>query len=375
MSRRIFCVVGTRPDAIKMAPVVMALERRRDLEPIVVATAQHRQMLDQVLEAFDLSVDYDLDIMRHGQTLDYITIASLEGLGRLMDELRPAMVVVQGDTTTSFAGGLAAFYRNIPVAHVEAGLRTGDLRRPFPEEANRRLLDAISDLLFPPTERALENLLAEGIPRERCTVTGNTAIDALLWMAKRAKRVSDPTLEEVSSDPTRRLILVTAHRRESFGKPFLELIDALRTIAASFEDVVIVYPVHLNPNVNDPVRAHLTGVERIYLPEPLSYPDFVCLMSRAYLILTDSGGIQEEAPALGKPVLVLRDVTERPEGVEAGAAKVVGMHRDRIVAETARLLEDEEEYKKMAQVRFIYGDGRAAERIAERIGEGVEEKA
>ncbi len=366
---RVFCIIGTRPDAIKMAPVIRALEGDDDIEPMVIATAQHRQMLDQVLSAFDLRVHHDLNIMRRGQTLDYITIASLEGLGKLMDEFSPSMVAVQGDTTTSFVGGLAAFYRDIPVAHIEAGLRTGDLRRPFPEEANRRLLDVISTILFPPTEKALENLLSEGIDADKCTVTGNTAIDALLWMVQRGVEISDRNLRDAVLEDGRRLILVTAHRRESFGAPFIEFIEALKTIAQRFEDVLVVYPVHLNPNVNDPVRQRLSDCERIYLTKPLNYPDFVWLMSRAYIILTDSGGIQEEAPALGKPVLVLRDVTERPEGVEAGAAKVVGMHREKIVAETELLLTDEGEYRKMAQKRFIYGDGRAAERIAGKMKE------
>lgn len=364
---KIFAIIGTRPDAIKMAPVIKALEEINELEPIVIATAQHRQMLDQVLSAFELRVHYDLNIMKEGQDLDYITIESLKGLGRLMDEEKPSMVVVQGDTTTSFVGGLAAFYRNIPVAHVEAGLRTGDLRQPFPEEANRRLLDAISELLFPPTEKALKNLLNEGIDPKKCTVTGNTAIDALLWMVSKGHKISDPELEKVASAPEKKLILVTAHRRESFGKPLEEFVDALKELAERFDNINIVYPVHMNPNVNNVVREKLTGIKRIYLPKPLDYPDFVALMSKAYLILTDSGGIQEEAPALGIPVLVLRQVTERPEGVEAGAAKVVGMNKKKIVEETERLLTDPNEYRKMAKKRFIYGDGKASKRIVKRI--------
>lgn len=368
---KIFCIIGTRPDAIKMAPVIRAVERADEMEPIVIATAQHRQMLDQVLSAFDLKVHHDLDIMRHGQSLDYITIASLEGLGKLMDQFSPSVVVVQGDTTTSFVGGLAAFYRQIPIAHIEAGLRTGDIKKPFPEEANRKLLDAISTLLFPPTEKALQNLLSEGVQRQRCTVTGNTAIDSLLWMVEQKREISDPRLREISSDKSVKLILVTAHRRESFGEPFVQFVNALKEIALRFDDVVVVYPVHLNPNVNDPVRRGLSDVERIYLPEPLNYPDFVGLMSRAYLILTDSGGVQEEAPVLGVPVLVLRDVTERPEGVEAGAAKIVGMRRDKIIAETERLLTNPKEYEKMARKRFIYGDGKASARIVKKITEFI----
>ncbi len=369
---KIFLIVGTRPDAIKMAPVIRAVEKSDELEPIVVATAQHREMLDQVLDAFDLKVHYDLDIMRKGQNLDYVTIASLEGLGKLMDSENPEMVIVQGDTTTSFIGGLAAFYRHIPIAHIEAGLRTGDLEKPFPEEANRILLDAISQLLFPPTKRAMQNLLGEGVPQIKCTITGNTAIDALLWMVSQNRPISDSALNSIASNSAKKLLLITAHRRESFGEPFLHFIDALKTIAEKFSDVAIVYPVHLNPNVNDPVREKLTGIRNIFLPTPLEYPDFVGLMSRSYLILTDSGGIQEEAPALGVPVLVLRDVTERPEGVEAGAAKIVGMNRDKIIYETEKLLTDESEYREMAQKRFIYGDGKASETIAQKIVEFFE---
>lgn len=364
--KNIFLIIGTRPDAIKMAPVIKALSGYPEINPITVATAQHREMLDQVLSAFELNIQYDLDIMKPNQSLDEITINSLKHLGKLIDKEKPAMIVVQGDTTSSFIAGLAGFYRKIPIAHVEAGLRTNNLFKPFPEEANRRLLDAICELLFPPTEQAMKNLLKEGIPAERCTITGNTAIDALLWIKARSPQVADPKITN-ALDNGKKIILITAHRRESFGKPFLEFIDAIHTLAQIRSDICIVYPVHLNPNVNNPVRERLSNIENILLPSPMPYTDFVALMMHSYLILTDSGGIQEEAPVLGKPVLVLRDITERPEGVQAGAAKIIGMNKDKIINETIRLLDDEKEYSKMAQVRYIYGDGKASERIANKV--------
>jgi len=367
MTHKIFLIIGTRPDAIKMAPVIREIKMQSALEPIVVATAQHREMLDQVLKVFDIKVDYDLNIMRSNQSLDNITISALDGIAKLLDKHKPSMTVVQGDTTSSFVGGLASFYRKIPIAHVEAGLRTNDLFHPFPEEGNRRLLDVISQLLFPPTKIALQNLHDENIPIEKCFITGNTAIDSLMWIIKQKKPISIPELERITSDKTKRIIVITAHRRESFGAPFLEFIAAIRELAKGFPDVLIIYPVHLNPNVDDPVRSGLSGIDNILLPRPLGYADFVTLMNRAYFILTDSGGIQEEAPVLGKPVLVLRDVTERPEAVEAGASKIVGMHKDKILMESRKLLLDDQEYRKIAQKRFIYGDGRASKRIVKQI--------
>ncbi len=367
MTHKIFLIIGTRPDAIKMAPVIREIKMQSVLEPIVVATAQHREMLDQVLKVFDIKVDYDLNIMRSNQSLDNITISALDGIAKLLDKYKPSMTVVQGDTTSSFVGGLASFYRKIPIAHVEAGLRTNDLFHPFPEEANRRLLDAISQLLFPPTKIALQNLQAENVPIEKCFITGNTAIDSLMWIINQKKPISIPELEKITSDKSKRIIVITAHRRESFGAPFLEFIAAIRELSKGFPDVLIIYPVHLNPNVDDPVRSGLSGIDNILLPKPLGYADFVTLMNRAYFILTDSGGIQEEAPVLGKPVLVLRDVTERPEAVEAGAAKIVGMHRDKILVESRKLLLDDQEYRKIAQKRFIYGDGKASKRIVKKI--------
>jgi UDP-N-acetylglucosamine 2-epimerase (non-hydrolysing) len=367
MTHKIFLIIGTRPDAIKMAPVIREIKMQSVLEPIVVATAQHREMLDQVLKVFDIKVDYDLNIMRSNQSLDNITISALDGIAKLLDKYKPSMTVVQGDTTSSFVGGLASFYRKIPIAHVEAGLRTNDLFHPFPEEANRRLLDAISQLLFPPTKIALQNLQAENVPIEKCFITGNTAIDSLMWIINQKKPISIPELERITSDKSKRIIVITAHRRESFGAPFLEFIAAIRELSKGFPDVLIIYPVHLNPNVDDPVRSGLSGIDNILLPKPLGYADFVTLMNRAYFILTDSGGIQEEAPVLGKPVLVLRDVTERPEAVEAGASQIVGMHRDKILIESRKLLLDDQEYRKIAQKRFIYGDGRASKRIVKKI--------
>ncbi len=363
MNRAILLLIGTRADAIKMAPVIEAVRSDPDLTPLVVATSQHREMLDQVLDAFSLAVDEDLDIMRPGQTLTDVSIRAMTGLERLFNEHKIAMTVVQGDTSTSFIGGLISFYHQTPVVHVEAGLRTYDLSRPFPEEANRRLLDAISALLFPPTKIAKDNLLAENLPEDRMLITGNTAIDSLLWVTSQKHRIADRELQSIVEDNNRRLIVVTAHRRESFGEPFKRLISALRRIAETHPDVDLVYPVHLNPNVDGPVRAALTGVEGVHLVSPLDYLDFATLMAASDFVLTDSGGIQEEAPALGKPVVVLRDVTERPEGVEAGVAKVVGTDENAIVAAAHELLTDEEAYRRMAKRAFLYGDGKAAQRI------------
>lgn len=363
MAKKILLIIGTRADAIKMAPVIEAFRNDRNFEPIVLATSQHREMLDQVLDSFGLAVDIDLDIMRPNQTLADISIRSIEGMERLFSKEKIEMTFVQGDTTTSFIGGLVSFYHSIPVAHIEAGLRTHDLSRPFPEEANRRLLDAISSILFPPTETAKMNLLAENLPEKSMFVTGNTAIDSLFWVIEKKNNVSDKELNEIIHDKKKRLIVVTAHRRESFGEPFKRLINALRRIAIGHPDVVLVYPVHLNPNVDKPVRASLSDVPNIKLVPPLNYPDFALLMSSCYFILTDSGGIQEEAPALGKPVIVLRDVTERPEGIEAGVAKLAGTDENMIYSLACELLADPEKYEKMSKHAFLYGDGKASERI------------
>jgi UDP-N-acetylglucosamine 2-epimerase (non-hydrolysing) len=357
-----FCF-GTRPEAIKLAPVIQELARHpREFESVVLVTAQHRHMLDQVLRAFDISPDYDLDVMRPGQSLADVTVAVLRGVERVLRRVRPDMVIVQGDTTSALAAALAAFYQRIPVGHVEAGLRTNDRYSPYPEEMNRRLISSLADLHFAPTRGAKENLLREDVPRGRIHVTGNTVVDALNVIRRSRAEWHGPALNGIA--PEQRVILVTAHRRESFGAGFGSICRALRMIVERNPDVEVMYPVHLNPNVRKYVRATLDGVQRIHLVEPLEYLPFVRLMERAYLILTDSGGIQEEAPALGKPVLVMRDVTERPEAVEAGAAKLVGTDPDAIVAATERLLRSTAAYRKMVRTRNPFGDGRASTRIA-----------
>ncbi len=359
--RVILSVFGTRPEAIKMAPVVHALAAREGITAAVCLTNQHQQMLDQVLELFAIRADRHLQVMTSGQTPLEVTIRVLERLPAVLAELEPAAVLVQGDTTTTFAAALAAFYARIPVGHVEAGLRTWRKDSPFPEELNRQMTTALADWHFAPTTWARDNLLREGVPAERVVVTGNTVTDALRWVATRVPE-QPPGIPDLGDS---RLILVTAHRRESFGPPFRELCEALRTLVERNPDVSLVYPVHLNPNVQEPVRAILGDVRRVHLVPPVDYGTMVSLLRRAYLVLTDSGGIQEEAPSFGKPVLVMRDTTERPEGVEAGTARLVGTARDRIVGEAERLLNDPTAYAAMARAHNPYGDGRAAERIAD----------
>lgn len=364
---RIAVVAGTRPEGIKLAPVVHALRRRRGIETVFVSTGQHREMLQQALAAFALRPDVDLDLMRAGQGLHDVTVATLARLDPVLRELRPAWVVVQGDTTTAMAAALAAFYLRIPVAHVEAGLRTNDRYSPFPEELNRRIVDQIAEVLFAPTPHARRALLREGFSDERILVTGNTVVDAIQHLrasgATRGRSAAGLDLEALPG----RVLLVTSHRRESFGAGLAAICRALVRIAERHPDVTIVYPVHLNPNVQGPVRAALGGHPRIVLLPPLGYVELAALLERAYLVLTDSGGIQEEAPSFGKPVLVLRDVTERPEGVAAGVAAVVGTGEDGIVAATSRLLSDRASYDGMATGANPYGDGRASERIAEAL--------
>jgi UDP-N-acetylglucosamine 2-epimerase (non-hydrolysing) len=356
-----FCF-GTRPEAIKLAPVIQELVRHpREFELVVLVTAQHRHMLDQVLRVFDIKPDYDLNLMHPGQSLGDVTVAALRGIERVLRRIRPDIVIVQGDTTSALAAALAAFYQRIPVGHVEAGLRTNDRYSPYPEEMNRRLISRLADLHFAPTRFAEENLLREGVPRGRIRVTGNTVVDALKAMLHSNAKSYIPVIDVIAA--RHRVILVTAHRRESFGPGFERICRALRTIVERNPEVDIVYPVHLNPNVRKPVRAVLSGVQRMHLIEPLDYLPFVRLMQRAYLILTDSGGIQEEAPALGKPVLVMRDVTERPEAVEAGTAKLVGTDQDAIVAAAERLLRSAAAYRRMSGVRNPFGDGRSSARI------------
>lgn len=357
----ILTIFGTRPECIKLAPVIKELERQ-GFNYKVCITAQHCQMLDPFLKFFNIRVDYDLDIMKPDQDLYHVTTEALLGLREVLRAERPDIVIVQGDTTTTFAAALAAFYEKIPVAHVEAGLRTGCNYSPFPEEMNRRLTDHLSNWLFAPTERARQNLLHEGLATEKIFVTGNTVVDALLMITRdeRFRELEPPFIVPNG----RRLILVTAHRRESFSK--LEAIcQALRQIAESNEDVEIVYPVHLNPNVRGPVYRILDGIERVHLLEPLDYLTFLKLMERSYLILTDSGGIQEEAPTLKKPVLVMREVTERPEVVELGLAKLVGTAPEAIIRETQHLLADSQAYEAMRLGLNPYGDGQAAQRIVQ----------
>ena len=357
-----FCF-GTRPEAIKLAPVIQELARYpKEFDPIVLVTAQHRRMLDQVLSVFHVQPGFDLNLMRPGQSLADVTWGVLRGVERVVRRVRPDMVIVQGDTTSALASALAAFYQRIPVGHVEAGLRTNDKYSPFPEEMNRRLVSSLADLHFAPTQGARENLLREGVPRGRIRVTGNTVVDALKAMLQSKAKWCVPVFDVIAA--RHRVILVTAHRRESFGPGFESICSAIRMIVKRNPDVEVIYPVHLNPNVRKPVRAILGGVPRIHLIEPLEYLPFVRLMERSYVILTDSGGIQEEAPALGKPVLVMRDVTERPEAVEAGTAELVGTDPDAIVAATERLLRSAGAYRTMARARNPFGDGRASTRIA-----------
>lgn len=359
-------VFGTRPEAIKMAPVVAALRAQPGIEVQVVVTAQHRQMLDQVLELFAIEPDDDLDLMAPNQRLPDLFARILTGLTTVLERRKPDLVLVHGDTSTTLAASLAAFLARIPVGHVEAGLRTGNMQSPWPEEANRRLTSPLASLHFAPTDTSATNLAAENISAG-VHVTGNTVVDALLQVSARID--ADPSLA-ASLDATlpaldsgKRLLLVTGHRRESFGRGFEQVCLALRTLAAR-GDVEIVYPVHLNPNVQEPVNRILGGVDAVHLVPPLDYLPFVRLMGRAHLILTDSGGIQEEAPSLGKPVLVLRDTTERPEAVEAGTVRLVGTDADTIVAQASQLLDDDDAHARMARAHNPYGDGKAAGRIA-----------
>lgn len=373
--KKILFVFGTRPEAIKLAPVILKLKKFEDKFDIkVCVTSQHREMIDQVLRIFDLRPDYDLNIMKKNQSLFYITSEALKKLEKVLKREKPELVIVQGDTTTTLVASLSAYYLKIKIAHVEAGLRTEDKFNPFPEEMNRRLTDCIADLYFAPTLKAKENLLKEGIREDKIFVTGNTVIDALFIILDKQKnpgvteRIENRFLREYGISFERRTILVTGHRRESFGKDFEEICYGLKMIAEN-ADVQIIYPVHLNPNVQKPVKSILTGLKNVYLIEPLDYYHFVWLMNKSYLILTDSGGIQEEAPSLGKPVLVMRKKTERPEGISAGVAKLTGVEREKIYSETKKLLEDMEAYKRMAHAKNPYGDGLASERIVKILKE------
>lgn len=363
---KLLAVFGTRPEAIKMAPLVKSL--RDEVSPFatkVAVTAQHREMLDQVLQLFQISPDYDLNIMQAEQDLVQVTVRALEGVSAVIRGENPDMVLVHGDTTTTMAAALAAFYGQIPVAHVEAGLRTYRKYAPFPEEIDRHLVGVLGDLHFCPTRQARENLLAEGVPREQICVTGNTVIDALLSVVRSDYRFAEPELAGV--DFSRRVILVTAHRRENWGAPMKEIFTALREVVSGYPDVEIIFPVHKNPRLRQQVRAILQGVPRVHLTEPLDYAPFVNVMARCFLVLTDSGGLQEEAPALGKPVLVLREVTERPEAVAAGTVRLVGNRKENIVVGVSRLLDDGDLYQQMARAVNPYGDGQAVPRIIQAL--------
>jgi len=365
---KILIVFGTRPEAIKMAPIVSELSKSLDVK--VCITAQHREMLDQMLELFRIKPDYDLDVMQSGQDLFDVTSNVLLGMREILNDANPDIVFVHGDTTTTLATSLASFYMQIPVAHVEAGLRTFDINSPFPEELNRQATSIVTKYHFTPTEHARQNLLAEHVADERIIVTGNTVIDSLLYIVEKARTVpfSDEIIQHLPflvSDVPQKIVLVTGHRRENFGKGFEEICLALNDLANIHPEVKFVYPVHLNPNVQEPVNRLLSRVENIYLIKPQEYLPFVKLMNLSYLILTDSGGIQEEAPSLGKPVLVMRNTTERPEAVNVGAVKLVGANRERIVESTHQLLTNEIIHRKMASAHNPYGDGKASIRIKE----------
>lgn len=369
---KVLIVFGTRPEAIKMAPLVHACKANPELDTIVCVTAQHREMLDQVLKIFDIQPDIDLNIMKAGQDLFDVTSAVLLGMRDVLKKHNPDVVCVHGDTTTAYAAATAAFYLGIPIAHVEAGLRTHDVRSPFPEEFNRQVIGKVASFHFAPTESTRENLIREGVPAERIFVTGNTVIDALFWVIDKLEKkgallstsIKRLLTEQLNFDLKRnKLVLITGHRRENFGKGFLSICSAIKQLAVAFPAVQFVYPVHLNPNVHGPVKEVISGYQNIHLIEPLEYEAFVYLLKHAYIVLTDSGGIQEEAPSLGKPVLVMREVTERPEAVTAGTVKLVGANTENIVKGISMLLSDETAYQAMALAHNPYGDGKAVRRI------------
>lgn len=361
--KSVLCVVGTRPEAIKMAPVILALKKEPWAQVRVLATAQHRNMLDQVLNFFGIAPDIDLDIMRPNQALTTLTARLLLEMDQVLTNEKPDVVLVQGDTTTVMTVALACFYHRIPIGHVEAGLRTWDMQNPFPEEANRVIAGKLAHWHFAPTEGSRQNLLREGVPDKDIQVTGNTVIDALLMTAAKDLQIG------IDIDPQKRLVLITSHRRENFGAPFREICRALQTLATNNPEVQFLYPVHPNPNVKDVAHEMLGNRPNIRLCDPLDYAPFVAAMKQAYLIISDSGGVQEEAPALGKPVLVLRDETERPEAADQGVVKLVGPNYDRIVTEAQRLLDDESAYRAMARGISPYGDGLASGRIIETLRE------
>ncbi|MDM5262929.1 UDP-N-acetylglucosamine 2-epimerase (non-hydrolyzing) [Sulfurovum sp. XTW-4] len=372
--KKVLLVFGTRPEAIKMAPLVKAFEKEASILSKVCVTAQHREMLDQVLEMFDIKPDYDLNIMKPGQDLFDVTSNVLLGMKEVLADFNPDIVLVHGDTTTTSASSLAAFYHKIKVGHVEAGLRTGNIYSPWPEEANRQITGVLANYHFAPTTTSEDNLLKENKNKDNILVTGNTVIDALflaLDKIENTPQLKNKIIASINSqyqfNGTKKLILVTGHRRENFGQGFINICEALKTLALNNPDVDIVYPVHLNPNVQKPVKEILSDVSNVFLIEPLQYENFIYMMNKSYFIITDSGGVQEEAPSLGKPVLVMRDTTERPEAVEAGTVKLVGTHSQTIIDEAQKLLDDEKEYERMSKAHNPYGDGKACERIVDFI--------
>lgn len=368
---KVLSVFGTRPEATKMAPLVKKLRENQYIEDKLCVTAQHREMLDQVLDLFEITPDYDLNIFQHGQTLAQITTRALEGIEGVIKDFRPDILLVHGDTSTTFAGALAAFYNNVRVGHVEAGLRSGNIYSPYPEEANRKLTGVITDFQFAPTEKSRQNLLNEGYDNSKIFVTGNTAIDALFQMISDDCKFEDDVLANLDFKKNK-VIVMTAHRSENIGKPMENIFNAIKDIVIKNKDVVVVYPIHLNPKVRTIANRILGGVQRVHLIEPLDMYNFVNLQAKSYMIVTDSGGIQEEAPSLGKPVLVARTETERPEGIEAGTAKLLGVERDDIFNNIDLLLNNEDEYKKMANAVNPYGDGRASERIIDILVEKLQ---
>jgi UDP-N-acetylglucosamine 2-epimerase (non-hydrolysing) len=371
MTIKVLSIFGTRPEAIKMAPLVKALANEDSIEAKVCVTAQHREMLDQVLDLFDIVPDYDLNIMKPGQSLYDVTTNILLGLKPILEEFKPDLVLVHGDTSTTLSASLAAFYQQIPVGHVEAGLRTGNLSSPWPEEGNRKLTGAITKLHFAPTETSKQNLMNEATNEDDILITGNTVIDALLQVVDKVQTdeslIADLAAKFPQLDENKKLILVTGHRRESFGGGFERICEALAEIATNHPEAQVLYPMHLNPNVREPVNRLLKNVDNVHLIEPQEYLPFVYLMNKATIIVTDSGGVQEEAPSLGKPVLVMRDTTERPEAVDAGTVKLVGTDTNRIVSAVHELLTNPAEYQKMSRAHNPYGDGKACERIVNKI--------
>ena len=359
---KVMTIFGTRPEAIKVAPVIKELEKREETKPIVCVTAQHRQMLDQVLETFDIKPDYDLDIMKQGQTLTDITTRVLNGIEKILKKENPDLILVHGDTTTTFAAALAAFYQCIPIGHIEAGLRTNNKYSPYPEEMNRQMVSNLCDIHFAPTKKAKENLLKENKKESDIIITGNTVIDALKTTI--SKEFKNETLDSIKQN---KIILLTAHRRENLGKPIENIFNAVKKLVEEFEDICVVYPMHKNPQIRELAKNMLGKNERIRLIEPLEVFDFHNFMNKSYLILTDSGGIQEEAPSMGKPVLVLRNTTERPEGIEAGTLKMVGTNEEEIYKQVKELLENDEEYNKMSMASNPYGDGTASIKIVDEI--------